>query len=180
MADSTALVDSSKPHFAAEIYKSYLHCAARIVHNWGGEVTAYDGDRLMAVFIGDTKNTSAVTVALKLNYARLYIINPAVRAQYPGNSYELKQVVGIDTSSLFVARTGVRGANDLVWVGKAANHAAKLSALPHDFAIRITKEVYNNMRDSVKYDGGGRNMWEAATWTAMSRDIYRSNYYWSL
>ena len=180
MADSTALVDKNKPHFAAEVYKAYLHCAAKVVRNWGGEITAYDGDRLMAVFIGNSKNTSAVTAALKLNYTRLQIINPAIKVQYPNTSYELKHVVGIDTSELFIARTGARGANDLVWVGRAANHAAKLSALSHEYAINITKEVYDCMDKSVKFDAAGSNMWEAATWNTMNRNIYRSNYTWSI
>ena len=36
----------------------------------------------MAVFIGEAKNTSATRAALKINYARTYIINPAVAARY--------------------------------------------------------------------------------------------------
>lgn len=31
IADSTKLVDASDPHFAAEVYRTYLTCAARIV-----------------------------------------------------------------------------------------------------------------------------------------------------
>src|SRR6266581_1659684 len=58
MADSTDLVDHHKPHFAAEIYKAYLRCAASIIKNEQGTITAYDGDRVMAVFLGDSKNTS--------------------------------------------------------------------------------------------------------------------------
>ncbi len=30
------------------LYKAYLHCAAKIISNEGGEITAYDGDRIMA------------------------------------------------------------------------------------------------------------------------------------
>ena len=43
LADSTKLVDGYKPHFAAEIYKTFLHCAAKIIKSEGGEITAYDG-----------------------------------------------------------------------------------------------------------------------------------------
>lgn len=78
--ESTALVDNHKAHFAAEIYKSFLHCAAKIIRNEGGAITAYDGDRIMAVFIGETKNTPAARAALKINYARGNIINPAIKA----------------------------------------------------------------------------------------------------
>ena len=53
--DSTELVDTMQPEFAAEIYKCYLVCAARIIRCEGGEITSYDGDRIMAVFIGDEK-----------------------------------------------------------------------------------------------------------------------------
>jgi class 3 adenylate cyclase len=46
---STNLVDQYLPGFAAEIYKTYLHCAAKIIKSEGGVITAYDGDRVMAV-----------------------------------------------------------------------------------------------------------------------------------
>src|SRR2546421_10215850 len=83
LVESRDLVNKHKPHFAAEIYKSYLYCAARVIREFGGAVTAYDGDRIMAVYIGDSKNTSAAKTALKLNYAVTQIINPALAAQYP-------------------------------------------------------------------------------------------------
>ena len=126
---STLLVDTQTPLFAAEIYKTYLLCAAKIITAEGGSITAYDGDRIMAVFIGDSKNSSAAKTALKINYSVEHIINPALRNQYPNSTYKVRQTVGIDTSKLTVARTGIRGSNDLVWVGRAANYAAKLAAL---------------------------------------------------
>ena len=46
--DSTNLVDTKKPQFAAEMYKCYLACSARIIRSEGGEITSYDGDRIMA------------------------------------------------------------------------------------------------------------------------------------
>jgi len=42
MAGSTQLVDSQKAHLAAEVYKTYMICAARIIKNNGGAITAYD------------------------------------------------------------------------------------------------------------------------------------------
>jgi class 3 adenylate cyclase len=179
--DSTKLVDHYKtyPAFAAEIYKTYLHCAGKIIRGEGGSITAYDGDRVMAIFIGDRKNTSAVKAAMKINYAVQHIINPLKNARYEGNPYVMKQVVGIDTSDLFVAKTGVRGANDLVWVGRAANHAAKLTTLK-EASTYITKAVYDQMLDEVKFSNG-INMWEERSWTAMDKQsIYRSNYWWTI
>jgi class 3 adenylate cyclase len=179
MSESTYLVDQYKAEFAAEIYKSYLHCAAKIIRSQGGEITAYDGDRIMAVFIGDSKNTSATKAALKINYARSKIINPSILKYYKNTKYSIKHTIGIDSSKLFVARTGIRGSNDLVWVGRSANHAAKLCSLSSDFPTRITAEVYNLLDDSAKYSNG-KSMWEEVSWNTMNRTIYRSTWIWSI
>lgn len=179
LSESTALVDSYKDEFAAEVYKSYLRCSAKIVTTEAGVITAYDGDRLMAVFLGPSKNTSATRAALKINYAVTQIINPLIHQQYD-TEYSLRQVVGIDTSPLLVARTGIRGSNDLVWVGRAANYAAKLSAIDESFSTWITKPVYDVIRDDVKFTDG-QAMWERRLWTMMGNmEIYRSNWWWTI
>lgn len=181
LADSTQLVDGQTASFAAEIYKTFLLSAAKIIRSENGVVTAYDGDRVMAVYIGNRKNTSAVRTAMKIHWAVLHIISPAVKGVYTSSTYALKHVVGIDTSNVFVAKTGVRGANDLVWVGRAANYAAKLASLPHTYPSYITQEVYDVMNAEVKTSPDGRAMWEAVRWDNFdNRIIYRSNWWWSI
>ncbi len=178
--DSTNLVDSHPPKFAAKIYKAYLSCAAKVIRSEGGVITSYDGDRIMAVFIGDSKNTAAARSALKINYTVTKIINPVLEKYSPKTNYKVKQVVGIDTSKLFVARTGIRNSNDLVWVGRAANYAAKLCSLPSDYPSGLTASVYNNMHDSVKLLDK-KSIWKAFTWNSMNgMKIYRSNWWWPI
>ncbi|MXY48847.1 MAG: adenylate/guanylate cyclase domain-containing protein [Gemmatimonadetes bacterium] len=178
--DSTRLVDTKKPFFAAEIYKCYLVCAARIIRSEGGEITSYDGDRVMAVFIGNSKNSSAARTALKINYAVKNIVNPAIKKQYPKTNYSVKHVVGIDTSELFVARTGIRGANDLVWVGRAANYAAKLSARSGP-PTQITSDVYDMLHKNSKFGQNGKNMWTSTTAPEIgNKRIYTSTWWWSV
>src|SRR5690554_2057263 len=179
LSESTKLVDSKKAYFAAEVYRSFLHCAAKIIRSEGGEITAYDGDRIMAVYTGNSKNTCAARAALKINYARTHIINPALKLQYPKTAYEVKHTVAVDSSELFVARTGIRGSNDLVWVGKAANHAAKMGGLSNVYPSRISSDVYDMLPESVKFSEG-KPMWEKVTWTDMDRTIYRSTWWWSI
>lgn len=178
LSESTSMVQSKPDYFAAEVYKSYLHCCAKIIRHHGGVITAYDGDRIMAVFIGDRKNTDAVQTALRINYARLYIMQPALEKQYPDTTFKIKHTCGIDTSDLFVAKTGIRGSNDLVWVGRAANWAAKLTDLPNSHPTRITKSVFDVMLKEAKYASDGRLMWEKRSWTPMNNStIYRSNFW---
>lgn len=177
---STNMVDQQTPEFAAEIYKSYLHCAAKIIRAEDGQIVSYDGDRIMAVFIGGRKNTDAARCALKINYAVTKIINPAIVLQYPRSTFRVRQIVGIDTSPLFVARTGIRNWNDLVWVGRSANYAAKLCSQSSDYPTWITADVYNRLLDSSKIGSDGRNMWESVWWDERKIIVYRSNWHWKV
>jgi len=178
---STPLVNAYKPEFAAEIYKTYLYSAARIIRSLGGAITSYDGDRVMAVFIGDGKNSAAAKCGLQINWAVKNIIQPALKNQYPKSTYAVRQVVGIDTSELLVARTGIRGSNDLVWVGRAANYAAKLSAESADYPTWITSDVYSMLNESSKYGGNPRrDMWVRRNWASQRGYVYTSTYWWEI
>ena len=163
---STDMVNNYKWSFGAEIYKAYLQCEARVIADAGGVVTAYDGDRIMAIFTGDSKNTSAARAALKINFAVHKIIRPAIKEAYSKTDFLLNHVIGIDTSELHSARIGVRGYNDLVWVGRAANYAAKLTSLQGK-SIWITKDVYDKLSADVKLSNG-LDMWKNHTWTTMN------------
>jgi class 3 adenylate cyclase len=182
MSESTKLVDDRSPSFAAEVYKAYLRCAARIIKDNGGAITAYDGDRIMAAFIGDTKNSNAATAALKINYAVINIVNPANKAVYGEKSHTLTHVIGIDTSPLFAARIGVRNDNDIVWVGRAANYAAKMAAIKNPNKIFISDAVFQKLRDDVKHGGTPRRlMWEPCNWSEMNNmSLHRSGWTWTV
>lgn len=132
MADSTALVTNYSATFAAEVIKAFLVSACRLIRAKGGEIVSFDGDRVMAVFIGDAKETRAVRSALAIDHVVSQVIRPTA-AKYHA-TYQLRHGVGIDSGRVLVARTGIRNDNDLVWVGRAANIAAKLSAVPRTLA----------------------------------------------
>lgn len=179
MADSTGLVNNFKDWFAAEVYKTYLVGACRIIRDNGGVITAFDGDRVMAVFMGNRKNTTAVKAALQINFI-MKEINNAIKSAYRDTAYQLNQTVGIDTSKLFVAKTGIRNHNDLVWVGRAANYAAKLCTLGNeDYPIHITESVFSVLSEEAKFGGNPkREMWEKRMWTERNIIVYRSNWWW--
>lgn len=178
--ESTNLAKNYKKWFAAEQYKSFLWCATKIIISEGGQVRAFDGDRVMGIFIGNSKNTSAVRAGLKINWVVKNIIEVEKKKYYPNTKYIMKHVVGIETSQILASRSGIRGSNDIVWVGNAANYAAKLCTLSPSYPTWITHRIYSSMDKSVKFSNG-KNMWEARTWPSMNNmNIYRSNYSWAL
>ena len=181
MTGSTGMVTEKAAGKAAEIYKSYMACAGRIIRSEGGAITAYDGDRIMAIFIGDSKNSTAARTGLKLQWALREIVNKEFKAYYTDDAYVLRHVVGVDTSQLLVCRIGPRNNNDLVWVGRAANYAAKLSEIPdEDSAVYITSGVYARLEAASKFGGTEKkDMWEKRLWTSMNKmEIYRSTWQW--
>lgn len=179
MADSTALVNGYKNWFAAEVYKSYLVAACHLIRNNSGTITAFDGDRVMAVFIGDRKNSAAAKTALQIGWAR-NAINTELKTAYPNSAFQLRHAVGIDTSNLYVAKTGIRNSNDLVWVGRAANYAAKLSSISDgSYSSFITETVYKLLNDESKNGGNPkRPMWEKSYWQERNIPIYKSSWTW--
>ena len=184
LADSTELAIGT-PEIAAEVFKAYLMGTTRIVRSLKGEVRSFDGDRVMAVFLEGAKNTAAAEAALKINYFFSKILRPAFTGFYTGRSLSLRQTVGVDTSEVRVVRSGIRNNNDLVWVGRAPNVAAKLSSLREDgFASYISKDVFDRMLDDSKYGGNPlRQMWEPRVWGAGEPygvpTVYRSSWTWT-
>lgn len=182
LSGSTRMVDAKKWWFAAEVYKAYLHCAAKIVKGEGGVITSYDGDRIMGIFIGNMQTTSAARCALKINHAVQLIINPALEAKYPSEDTVVRQVVGIETSAIRAARTGVRGDNDVVWVGRAANYAAKLTEIDMAERTWMTEDAYKKLEASARLGGSKKaNMWKPYIWTEHDRSkIYGSTWRWKI
>jgi class 3 adenylate cyclase len=186
LADSTELAMFDR-RVAAKVFKSYLMCATRLIRGLGGAVRSFDGDRVMGVFLGDSKNTNAAKCGLQVNYVFQNVIVPKLKARYDklqDGSYKLAQTVGIDTSEVMVVRSGIRANNDLVWVGRAPNIAAKLSSIRENgYSTYITKAVFDRLADSSKYVGTqGALMWEGRTWNKGTPlgvgSVYRSNYWW--
>lgn len=181
LTGSTALVNGYKWWFAAQVYKAYLYCAARIVNAEDGWITSYDGDRIMGVFIGDSQCDQAIRAALKINWAVINIVNPAIKEKWPDNAYPVSQVVGIDKSVIRAVNAGARGDNDIVWVGPAANLAAKLTERK-ERRTWITKAVYDAASQNCKVGGTEKkSMWISDTWPEQAdATIYGSGWTWSV
>lgn len=185
LADSTkiAMYDA---RVAAKLFKAFLAATARIVRSEGGEIRSFDGDRLMAVFMGQYKNTNAVRAGLKLKFVFDQVIVPKFKAAYTvfnNGTYPLGYSCGIDSGDIMVVRAGIRNNNDLVWVGRAPNIAAKLSTLREGgYRTFITDTVFSAMADDVKYAGNPKQaMWEEREWKAVPVNrIYRSHWNWNV
>ncbi len=183
MADSTELAKRSKPA-ASNTFQCFLSATSKVLLSENGAIRSFDGDRVMAVFIGDDQRTRAVRCALKIHYVFEEIVKPKLLAAYPKSlaEFNLNYGVGIDCGTIWAIRGGVRNNSDLVWVGRAPNLAAKLSGFRKDnFRTRITDAVFDKMHSDVKRTKDGRDIWEAQTWEDQSNmRYYRSSFWWQV
>jgi len=189
LADSTLLSSTFDRRVAAKVIKLFLAACSRVIRDQGGYIRSFDGDRVMAVFLGNYKNTSATKVALMINWVVLNMVKPRIETTYTAlkqGGYVLTHCVGIDVSEVLVVRAGIRNNNDLVWIGRAPNIAAKLANVrqaPHNSFV--TKSVFDVLHDEAKYGGNPRRlMWESCTWNPPPSPgvdtVYRSEWGMSL
>jgi adenylate cyclase len=163
LADSTELAIQNR-EIASEVCKAYLRGVTKIIKSNGGEIRSFDGDRVMGVFFEGGKNTAAVISGLQICWFFREVVSAKFKGYYTSAlaGVTLNQTVGIDRSDMHVSRAGVRNDNDLIWVGRAPNIAAKLSGVRNGYNTLITSTVYNTMLDEAKYAGNPkRNMWSA-------------------
>ena len=110
MADSTGLAREFTRETAAKVIRCYLDATCRVIKANSGEIRSFDGDRVMAIFIGDSKNSGAADCALKIHYAVEKIVRPVVEARLPSlvnKGYRLSHCVGIASGeALGAARIG--------------------------------------------------------------------------
>lgn len=186
LAQSSYLATEFQQRTAAKVIRAFLYSMSRIITTFNGSITSFDGDRVMGIFIRDTKNTDAAKCALKMNYAVKKIIKPKITAHFQAlkrDGFNISHCVGVDTSSVLTVRAGQRGSNDLVWIGRAPNLAAKLSDIRESpYNSFITKDVFDRMPDSSKYGGEDKKlMWERRNFEFLGEKqvVYRSKWTWT-
>jgi len=183
ISNSTAMVDALHDTRAAEYYKAFLHCASQLIKRNSGEIQAYDGDRVMAMYVGADQADRAVRTALELHFAVAHIINPMFEWVYKESHRKLQFTVGIDSGRVLAIKVGVRTLGELAWIGGAANYAAKLNSfegLDHDYPIRITSQTYNKLKPNLINAPNGALMWDGPYSDLEKRRHYRTDFYLTL
>jgi len=185
LAHSSKMAKQLDRRVAAKILKAFLASTSRIIRYHGGTIVSFDGDRILGVFIGDSKNTLAAKSALQIKYTVKEIIRPKFENKYhsvKNAAFNITHGAGVDSGTVLAVRAGARGDNDLIWIGRAPNLAAKLSDLRESpYHTFITATVYDVLHDSSKYGGKDKeNMWERCSWAFLGDRItvYRSSWQW--
>jgi len=130
----------------AALYSAYVRAMTRCGEYFGGHIRNIIGDRVMVVFDRKGCFLNAVNTAILMNSVAKYVLNPLF-------SYiEVRCGIGIDFGEMLVSKTGIikqgkenTSNKSLVWLGKPANIASKLTDRankPPDAGGRAVSEGY--------------------------------------
>jgi len=174
---SSELHDTYGHKTAAKIYQCFHEINVRVIAANDGRIRAFDGDRIMGVFAGDRKNSEAVRAAMQIQWSVRHILNPKL-------SKPIKCGAGIDYGITLVTKVGKGGNadnNDLVWVGKASNHASHL-ANEADDSIIISQDSHSKLAEDARLSSG-TSMWTQVVLTLKNGNkvtCYQSRYDWEI
>ncbi|MEY8291577.1 adenylate/guanylate cyclase domain-containing protein [Carnobacteriaceae bacterium 52-44] len=112
------------------LYSAFMRSMTKAAQYFGGHVRNIIGDRVMVVFEEEDCFTNAVETAILLNSVSEYLLNK----YFPEEKLEFG--IGIDYGEMLVSKGGIRKDGkenapykSLVWLGKPANIASKLTDL---------------------------------------------------
>ena len=95
---SSDITNTFRRQTAAKMLKSYFHGAVKVISANGGKVRSFNGDGMLALFVGNRRSNNAamaafqvewfVTELLRPKFDRLFDGNDAARGQRLGNEAE--------------------------------------------------------------------------------------------
>lgn len=167
LAGSSKIAQSLTKEAAAKIIKAYVSTATRILRHQNGHIRSFDGDRVMAIFMGPDKESRATRAALAINWAVYQVIRPAIEKGFTDGAdfCNIDHAVGIDTGEALVVRGGIRDNNDLISIGAAPNVAAKLSDIRSGDQVFVTAAVREALDDNLLVYEDGRAVWSRHSWS---------------
>ncbi|WP_298585142.1 adenylate/guanylate cyclase domain-containing protein [uncultured Kocuria sp.] len=174
LVGSTRLEADHEEETVARSLKAFLTTVTKVILHYKGEIRSFDGDRVMAIFIGDDKCARAVRAAWAIRWAIENIAQYTLWATIDelfNSKWKMQAGIGIDTGFAMLIRGGVRDNNDIVSIGYAPNIAAKLSDIRTKNATYITEDVWEELPFELKYKELANDNYEAKWSTARYQDL---------
>jgi adenylate cyclase len=141
---STELNLQHRPQTVSRLYSSFVRAMVRCAEQYNGHVRGIIGDRLMVIFDVADCFTNAVRTAQAMNTVSSRIINRYFKHN------EVSCGIGIDFGRMLVTKTGFRrhgverhNYRSLVWLGRPANVASKLTDIANKDATFIAEPAVN-------------------------------------
>ena len=174
---SSWLAKSLHPTVAAKFFRSFLKASTRLIIANEGKVIGIDGDRVLGLFHGESKNDRAVKCGLQINWAVQRVIKKSFVTKYKQiykRGLSIAHGVGIDTGKVTIVRAGIQGSNDIISIGRAPNMAAKLSEIREgEYRTIVSESVYRRLGDKLRLGGDDSvRIWHRIKWEYLDQETH--------
>ncbi len=141
---SSAKISAERqPKTLAKMYSSFVRTMIACARYYGGHVRNIVGDRVMVVFDKAKCFENAIDTAILMNSVCKHILNKRI------SSFEFRAGIGIDYGKMLLTKSGAIRQGDekefyrsLVWLGKPANTASRLTDLAHKTEIYTIPAIH--------------------------------------
>jgi len=141
---SSAKISAERqPKTLAKMYSSFVRTMIACARYYGGHVRNIVGDRVMVVFDKAKCFENAIDTAILMNSVCKHILNKRI------SSFEFRAGIGIDYGKMLITKSGAIRQGDekefyrsLVWLGKPANIASRLTDLAHKTEIYTIPAIH--------------------------------------
>lgn len=153
---STELNLAHRPKTVAKLYSAFVRAMTKCARHYDGHVRGIIGDRVMVIYDKENAYVNAVNTAVLMHSTAKYLINKHFKQN------EIACGIGIDAGRILATKTGFRrrgveqyNYKSLVWLGRPANVASKLTDLANKDGESVTYQQLHSGYDV----GGGSWQW---------------------
>lgn len=157
--NSAKISASKRPKTLAKMYSSFVRAMIQCGRYYGGHIRNIIGDRVMVVFDQADCFENAVNTAILMNTVCKHILNKRIKG------FDFEAGIGIDHGEMLITKSGAIKKGEekefyrsLVWLGKPANVASRLTDLANkswEFkGDKVVSEMhtYNHLANPQWYD----------------------------
>jgi len=168
MRKSRKILSDASTFWSVKIHRAFLLALTHCVERRDGHMRSFNGDGILAFFVGENASSRAVRTAMDMKGFVLkineHLENESVN--------KIDFGIGIAQGEIMVAKSGKAGDDqtkqDLIWVGLPVYMAVELSDYAHS---PDNLWISNNVRTSIGkeeyldviYDKEGKSMWSKVT-----------------
>lgn len=170
--NSAKISAERQPKTLAKMYSSFVRTMIACARYYGGHVRNIVGDRVMVVFDRESCFENAIDTAVLMNSVCKHILNKRI------TTYEFRAGIGIDYGKMLITKSGaMRRGNEkefyrsLVWLGKPANTASRLTDLAYKTEIQTTPMV--NQGNYYPYTQ--KWLWQHKSYDQFIQDLETTN-----
>ena len=128
----TSLTETVGPIKIVDVLNAYFSRMVEILEHYGGVVTQFQGDAILATFNVPISDTGHVQNAVTAAQAMLTSV---AGSEYAGEHLNIR--IGINTGSVVAGAIGAKGRLNYTVHGDAVNLAARLEAMNKEYGTRL-------------------------------------------